>query len=78
MTELRHSPLCCCLKMKPLNEKQRDSLLGKILKISGSKDRGGKAIQVAEEMGKLKKSGYDIDSYLQVFWTFMRRYSIKA
>jgi hypothetical protein len=78
MARLRHSPLYCCLKKKPLDEKQRDSLLGNILKISGSKDRGGKAIKIAEEMSKLKKEGYDVDSYLQVFWTFMRRYEVRA
>ena len=78
MVMLRHLPLCSCLKMKPLNEKQRDSVLAKILRIGAEKNKGETAIEVVEELKNLKNKGYDVDSYFLVFSSFIGRYGLKG
>ncbi|MDP3917482.1 MAG: hypothetical protein Q8Q42_04330 [Nanoarchaeota archaeon] len=67
---------CCSLELKPLNENQRDSLLGKILRIAENKNRGLNALDVAKEIRILKKEGYDVDSYSVIFWGFIQRYGL--
>jgi len=67
---------CCSLELKPLNERQRDTLLGKILRIAKGKDRGFSAMNAAKEIKVLKEKGYDIDSYYGVFWGFVQRYGL--
>ncbi len=73
---MKPTTLSCCRFMKPLDEKQRDSLLAKILNIGncGNKtDR--KVIDAANELKMLKKEGFDVDSYFLVFLGFMEKNS---
>ena len=67
---------CCTLKMKPLDESQRDSLLAKILRV-GEKRKKVYAVEAAKELRELRKNGYDVDSYFTVFWSFIERYSLR-
>ncbi len=67
---------CCTLAMKPLDESQRDSLLAKILRV-GEKRKKVYAVEAANELWELRKNGYDVDSYLKVFWSFIERYGLR-
>lgn len=74
---MEHKKECCDLAMKPLNECQRDTLLAKILRV-GEKRKKVYAVEAANELKKLRKNGYDVDSYFTVFWSFIERYSLRA
>lgn len=74
---MKHEKECCDLTMKPLNECQRDTLLAKILRV-GEKRKKVYAVEAANELKKLRKNGYDVDSYFTVFWSFIERYSLRA
>jgi hypothetical protein len=63
--------------MKPLDEKRRDSVLAKILKIGNRSNEGGDLLDAAKELKILKKNGYDVDSYFILFWSFIQRYGQK-
>ena len=64
-------------EMKPLDEKRRDSILAKILKIGNRNNKGGNLLNAAKELKVLKKNGYDVDSYFILFWSFIQRYGHK-
>ena len=74
---MKHKKECCDLAMKPLDERQRDSVLAKILRV-GEKRKKAYAVEAARELKELRKNGYDVDSYFTVFWSFIERYSLRA
>ena len=73
---MKPTTLSCCRFMKPLDEKQRDSLLAKILSIGNSESKTDREIvSAASELKMLKKEGFDVDSYFLVFLGFMEKNS---
>tara|TARA_Y100000310_G_scaffold344814_1_gene459692 strand:+ start:451 stop:693 length:243 start_codon:yes stop_codon:yes gene_type:complete len=68
---------CRDLDMVPLDENQRDSIIGKILKI-GNRHKKEVASNIMEELMDLRKKGYDVDAYFLVLRNFVQRYGVKA
>jgi len=68
---------CCSLEVKPLDEEKRDKLLVKILKIGETEDKGGNAVEAANELNLLRREGYDVESYFIMFLGFLERYGLR-
>jgi len=67
---------CCDLEMKSLDEKQRDNIIRRILKIGSSKNKKDDVVKAVEELENLEKRGYDVDSYFLVLKDFIERYLV--